>query len=419
MGEQKPRILLLIPNTSYRTTAFLSAGSKLGVEVAVASETKRSLADLAPGTTLKIDFRDSGQAVKAILEFAESYPLKAVLGVDDESVILAAEASLALGLVHNPIEAVMLTRNKVLMREKLSKHPLLAPQYWLFSLQDQVAEMAQTVSYPCVLKPLFLSASQGVIRANNPTDFLSAFQIIESLLNDPAIAKRGQQKARQLLVESYIPGAEIALEGLLIKGKLKRLALFDKPDTPEGPFFPETIYTTPSQLSAVVQRQVDELIQQVSEIIGLYEGPIHAEMRVNEQGLWLLEIAARSIGGLCSRVLQFTGGMSLEELILRHVLGRNLHAAERQDRACGVMMLSVSQAGVLKEVRGLEAAKQKPGIKDVLITIAPETPVEPLPKDARYLGFIFAEGETPQEVEANLRQAEQCLEIVIDVPDHL
>ena len=249
------------------------------------------------------------------------------------SLATAAEASLALGLPHNPGEAVRLTRHKLRARELLRKVGIPVPQFWKFSTEEDPRIAARHVGYPCVLKPLFLSASRGVIRANDGESFALAFERVKRLLADPEILKKGGEAAGWILVESYIQGDEVAVEGLLVGGELKVLAIFDKPDPLEGPFFEETIYVTPSRFSEERQRHIIEMTARTAFAVGLREGPLHAELRLNEEGIWPLEVAARSVGGLCSRALRFGAGMSLEELIIRHALGMDLESLERERRA--------------------------------------------------------------------------------------
>jgi len=407
------RILLLMPVTTYRAADFVSAAIRLGVEVVVGSDQRQTLEEAAPGGTLALDFRDSSSAVRRIVEFAREHPLDGVVGVEDETTVTANEASLALGLPHNPGEAVRLTRHKLRARERLRKAGIPVPQFWKFSTEEDPRIAARHVGYPCVLKPLFLSASRGVIRANDGESFALAFERVKRLLADPEILKKGGEAAGWILVESYIQGDEVAVEGLLVGGELKVLAIFDKPDPLEGPFFEETIYVTPSRFSEERQRHIIEMTARTAFAVGLREGPLHAELRLNEEGIWPLEVAARSVGGLCSRALRFGAGMSLEELIIRHALGMDLESLERERRAAGVMMIPIPRGGILKRFGGMESARAIPGIEQVVQSIPTGQSVVPLPEGARYLGFIFARATDPAAAETALREAYRRLEIVI------
>jgi Biotin carboxylase len=263
------------------------------------------------------------------------------------------------------------------------------------------------------LKPTFLAASRGVIRANNSEELAAAWERINRLLDDPEVAAKGGGAAREILVEDFISGSEVALEGLLRQGELKVLALFDKPDPLEGPYFEETIYVTPSRLGGQMQERIAQVASHGALALGLRDGPVHAELRVNESGPWLIEMAARSIGGLCSRTLRFGTGMSLEELILRHALRKEMPEPERERRAAGVMMIPIPRAGVLEEVRGLPEARAVPDIEDVTISAHIGQTLVPLPEGSRYPGFIFSRAATPERAEAALREAHALLEFVV------
>ncbi len=407
MGMEQ-RLLLLMTTTTYRASAFLEAARRLGVAVVVGSERAQALAAANPGGHLTLDFRNLVEASEAIVEFAKTYPLQAVVAADDDGVILAAMASAALGLPHNPVQAVVAARNKHRMREVLAQAGLPSPQFALFSTAGDPRAMASTVSFPCVLKPLALSASRGVIRADDREQFVAAFQRIKAILRHTE-SELGEQIAQQILVESFIPGKEVAVEGLLSHGQLRVLAIFDKPDPLDGPFFEETIYVTPSRYPLAVQEAIRNCTAQVAAVLGLREGPVHAELRINEQGPWMLEIAPRSIGGLCSRALRFGEGVSIEELILRHALGYDTESFEREHQAAGVMMIPIPRAGILREIHGQEEARSIAGIEEIRLTIPPGQKVVPLPEGSRYLGFIFARAATPEQVEAALRKAHQLL----------
>ncbi len=408
-----PRVLLLIPTTSYRTADFMEAARKTGVDVVVGSDVPQVLAEHAPGTTLTLNFSDSEGAAQEIAAFSLNHPLDAVIPVDDDTALVGARAAEALGLPHNPVESVLAARDKHRFRQTLAKAGIPSPRFELFSIRDDPLEMAPVVNFPCVIKPVFLSASRGVIRANNPEEFIEAFLRVKAILEDPETVSRGRDAAKQILVEEFIPGIEVALEGLLSGGRLKALALFDKPDPLDGPFFEETIYVTPSRIPRGTQKEIFDCAARTAEAVGLREGPTHAEFRVNDNGVWPIEIAARSIGGLCSRTLRFGTGLALEELILRHALGMETESLERERPAAGVMMLPIPQAGTLQEVLGQEEARSVPGIEDVAILIPPGQMVVPLPEGTKYLGFIFARSETPESAEAALREAHRRLDIRI------
>lgn len=410
------RLLLLMTTNTYRASAFIEAAQRLGVPVVVGSDREQILSAANPGGHLTLNFLAPEQASGAIVAFAKQYPIQAVVSADDDGAILAAMAAAALGLRHNPVDAVTAARDKHRMRAVLAAAGLPSPHSTLVSIDEDPEEAARRVSFPCVVKPLFLSASRGVIRADDPAQFVAAFQRVVAILRRPEVAVQGGALAQQILVETFIPGIEVAVEGLLSEGKLKVLALFDKPDPLEGPFFEETIYVTPSRHPAPVQQSVVACTAEAVNALGLRHGPVHAELRVNDQGPWILEMAPRSIGGLCSRTLRFGAGISLEEIILRDAMGLEVASLEREGRAAGVMMIPIPQAGTLREVRGQDEARRVPGIEEIRITIPVGHEVVPLPEGTRYLGFIFARDDTPDRVEAALREAHRRLTFIISPP---
>lgn len=412
--RRQGRLMLILPASTYNTHEFMAAAGQLDADIVIASDREQVLESQLPKGMLQLDFDQPERATEQIAAHAGQWPLDAVIGVDDHASLLAALACDALSIPHNSPESVKAAGNKLLMRQKLESSGLPAPGYEVVDLNGNVGAAAARVRYPCVLKPLFLAASRGVIRVDDAKQFGAAFERIRSLLTQPRIARRGGEAAHHILIEGYVPGVEVALEGLLVSGELRVLALFDKPDPLEGPYFAETIYVTPSRLDVQTQSEVARHVEDAAAALGLREGPLHAELRLNADGVFVIEIAARSIGGLCSRVLEFGAGISLEELILRHALGLPVESLERTGVAGGVMMLPVPVRGRLRGVDGIDAACMVPGIEEVLITIPVGKEVHPLPEGDRYLGFLFAKGGTAAGVEAALRQASAQLDIDIE-----
>ncbi len=390
----------------------MDAARKLKLEVVVGSKRADMLADPGDTAFLPLNLHDLEEAARSVVEFARTTPIDFVVGVDDHTTVVAAVISAALGLSHNPVTAVAAARNKHRMRQLLHTQGLPVPRFALFSVDDDPVTLAEKVAFPCVVKPISLSASCGVIRANDRDEFVVAFHRVAALLEKLGEETLGEGTGK-ILVEDFVPGREVALEGLLTNGELRVLALFDKPDALDGPFFEETIYVTPSRLPAAVQREVASCAARAARALGLAEGPVHGELRVSDRGVWVIEIAARSIGGRCSQVLRFAAGLSLEEVILRHALRMDIPSLDREGSAAGVMMLPIPRAGVLEEVRGREKALGVPGIDDLQITAQPGDELVPLPEGTRYLGFLIARGETPATVETALRDAHRRLEFVI------
>ncbi|MGH9023961.1 MAG: ATP-grasp domain-containing protein [Acidimicrobiia bacterium] len=412
-----PRVLLLLPTTTYRAADFLAAAGELRAEVVVATDARQTLAEVMGERALEVDFSDLEGACGAIVELAERLTLDAIVGVDDRGVMVAALAAGQLGLRHNPPESVLATRDKALLRRLLADGGVPQPAFALAGPDDDVGGVATEIGFPCVVKPTRLSGSRGVIRADGPEEARAAGRRARSIAADVLPDELRVDRATpldELLVEQYMPGAEVSLEGLLRSGELSVLAVFDKPDPLEGPYFEETIYVTPSRLPSAVLDRVAAVAAAAAAAIGLVEGPVHAEARVSGDQVTLLEVAARSIGGLCSRALRFRSGMSLEQVILRHALSLSLPPLAAQRRASGVMMLPIPRPGRLVEVRGRAEALAVEGVTGLELTIAPGRQVRPLPEGDRYLGFLFAQGEEPAAVEASLRRGHAHLEVVLD-----
>jgi biotin carboxylase len=406
----RPCVAILLPQSSYRGDDLLAAARKLDLDVLVGSNRCHVLAEQWTQGSIPLDFTDPHRAARQLADAVRARKPRAVLGTDDYTAVIAARAAQLLGLPHDPPEAVEAARNKWLFRERLRAAGVPVPWF-------RVLELGQPpphdVPFPCVVKPLVLSGSRGVIRADDPDELRSALERLGRLLRSPQVAVRRDPELGRVLIEEFLPGPEVALEGLLERGELRGLALFDKPDPLDGPFFEETLYVTPSRHPAELQDAAARAVAQAARALELSHGPVHAELRLTPQGPRVLEVAARSIGGLCGRALRFGVGVTLEELLLLHALGR-APELPRERAAAGVLMLPIRTGGVLREVRGLAEARGVPGVTDVVITAHPDEELVPLPEGASYLGFAFARAETPEQVESALRRAGALLEAVVD-----
>ena len=378
----------------------------------VASERRQALAGVMGHRALTVNCRNPDEAADRIARLAARKPLDAVVAVDDEGVLVAALAGQRLGLAHNPPDAAARSRDKAAMRRALQDAGVPQPEFRMAGPDAEVAGLAAEVGLPCVVKPVSLSGSRGVIRADDREAAVVAAKRVRAILADA-----GEDPDAPLLVERYIPGDEVAVEGLLRGGTLEPLAVFDKPDPLEGPYFEETIYVTPSRLPPETLDAIVRMTADAAAALELVEGPIHAELRTDGGRAWVLELAARSIGGLCSRSLRFGVGVTLEEVILRHALGLPIDDLRRESAASGVMMIPIPRAGILEEVRGQDRARAVPGIAGLELTIGPGRHVKPLPEGDRYLGFLFARADGPEVVEHALRTAHGHLEIVISAQE--
>ncbi|MEJ2450554.1 MAG: ATP-grasp domain-containing protein [Gammaproteobacteria bacterium] len=405
----RPTVLIIAPHGSYRTLSFIAAADRMGVHALIASEGKHSIVS-AYARGVHIDFSDADAALAELLRVAGQHNIVGVIGTDDATTELAATLAKTLGLPHNEPAAVRIARRKDHARACLSQHGVPVPQHWRLDLGLPLASQLEQIAYPVVVKPIALSASRGVIRADSPFELQQAIERVSRLLQ--GISDLDEEARRFLLVEEYVPGVEIAIEAMLVHGQLHILTVFDKPDPLEGPFFEETYYVTPTRLSMQQQTEVEAVLQQACAAYGLQEGPVHAECRVNVRGVFVIEIAARTIGGLCGRLLRFGTGYSLEELVLAHAMDKTL-SLKREPGAAGVLMIPIPQAGMLKRVEGLLAAQRVSYIVDIDIQVREGHELVPLPEGASYLGFIFSHAPTIQEAEQALRDAHACLHFVI------
>ncbi len=409
------RVLVLSTTTGYQLRSFGEAASELGVELIFATDRCHTLDDPWRDQAIAVRFYDEDGSLDAIVAAAEDRPLDGILAVGDRPVVLAARVAKALGLPGNAPDAARASANKHLSRERLAQAGLPAPAFQRLTTATDLAARMEGLRYPVVLKPVALSGSRGVIRADTPGELIAAFRRLSALLARPEIRAQRSGVEDELLIESFIPGREYAIEGVLTHGQFTPFAVFDKPDPLDGPFFEERIYVTPSRLGAVEERAVVDTVHRAAAALGLTHGPVHAECRVNAAGVFVLEVAARPIGGLCSRVLRFGAGghSSLEHVLLRHALGHDLSQVSREASAAAVMMIPIPARGLFKRVAGEDAARAHPFVEEVRITAKIDQLIEPLPEGGSYLGFIFARAAEAAIAEAAVREAHRHLTFTI------
>ncbi len=415
------RILILAGKLGYQTRGFAEAARNLGVEVVFGTDRCHQLEDPWNDGAISIHFENPMTAATMLVHELRERPVHGILAIGDRPTTTAAFFAQSSGLAYNPPHAVQACRSKLTQRELLRDTGLPVPAFFAFPLDENLAEILPRVTFPCVVKPLTLSASQGVIRANDAAGFAGAVERLRALLRSPELQATREPGLDHVLVEQYIPGVEVAIEGLMDHGRLRVLAIFDKPDPMEGPYFEETIYVTPSRLPQPTQEALLRCLEQTVRALNLGHGPLHAEFRWNEKGPWVLEVSPRPIGGLCSRALRFaprepapTAETSmrngepilLEELLVRHAM--ELPGADwpRESQASGVMMIPVPCSGIFAGVEGEEAARAVPGVKELHITARQHDYIAGWPEGSSYLGFLFARGGNPGDVEAALRAAQ-------------
>jgi biotin carboxylase len=418
MTHPSKRLLLFTAKLGYQTRSFEEAARRLGVQLVYVTDRCHQLEDPWGDQAIAVHFESPEAAAYVVMEALRGQDVSGILALGDRPAAAAAYAARGLGIPYNHPAAVEACRSKLRMKEVFRDAGLNVPWFRTLPIDPVPEPVLLGISYPCVLKPISLSASQGVVRANNREEFLRATARIRRLLRSPEILATREPHLDHMLIEGYIPGREVAIEGLLTEGALTILAIFDKPDPLEGPYFEETIYVTPSRLPESVQHAIEKCAKDAVRALGLSRGPIHAEFRINEDGVWPLEVAPRPIGGLCARSLRFSVDavdqpIGLEELLVRHALEIPGWNAPREPSSSGVMMIPVPKSGVFEAVSGEEAARSVPGITDLAITARLHDGIAAWPDGSSYLGFLFAKGNTPERVEQALREAHEKLSFSI------
>jgi biotin carboxylase len=411
------RVLLLTTTTGYQTRMFDDAASRLGIQLTYATDRCDQLDDPWRDRAIAVRYHEEWRSVDAVLKTIEHTPVHGVVAVGDRPTVMAAHLARLLRLPGHPPEAATAARDKRLFREKLEAAGMRTPAHMTVPMMVDAATLLDRIEMPVVVKPTVLSASRGVIRADDALSFVTAFSRVRRLLQSPEVRDLQDPEADVIQIEEYIPGVEYAIEAVVEYGRVRTLAIFDKPDPLHGPFFEETIYVTPTRATPTTVRNIENAIADAARALQLHHGPIHAECRVNARGVYILEVAARPIGGLCAKALRFESdgeSIGFEEFLLRHALGEPMEKWQREAAASAVMMIPIPRSGVYRRVENLEAAGQVDGVEGVLITAKPDQKLLALPEGASYLGFIFARAETADAAERAVRDAHAQLRFTID-----
>lgn len=411
------RVLLLATTTGYQTRMFADAAARHGIELVYATDRCDQIEDPWGDQAIAVRFHEEWRSVDSLLQQIEPRPVDGIIAVGDRPTVMAAQVARLLNLPGHPPEAAVAARDKRIAREKYRAAGLLVPDAFVVPMTVDPITVLPRLTYPVVLKPTVLSGSRGVIRADDDRGFAAAFARVRRLLASDEVRQLRDPEADVIQIEQYVPGTEYAFEGLLEHGALRTIAIFDKPDPLEGPFFEETIYVTPSQTNAGIQQQITHAVTRAAQALGLHHGPVHAECRVNSAGPYILEVAARPIGGLCAKTLRFeAGGQSIgfEDLLLLHAAGERTDQWRREHLAAAVMMIPIPRSGTFRRVEGLSAAGAVPYIDEIQITAKPGQQLLALPEGASYLGFIFARAATTRDAEGAVREAHARLRFTID-----
>ena len=413
-----PHVLLVAATTGYQVRSFTDAVARLGVDLLFATDRCHVLDNPWQDRAIPIRFHDEDAAVRAITAATADDPVDGVLAVGDRPAVIAAGVAHALRLRWHSPDAARIAANKLLTRVRLREADLPSPWFTSLPIDASTESVSDAITFPCVVKPLSMAASRGVIRANTTDELIAAVHRVRGVLRLPGVQAMRDPTTLTLLVEEYVAGWEVAVEGVMSDRALQILAIFDKPDPLEGPFFEETIYVTPSRLPDSDRRRIAQAVTRATSALGLSDGPIHAECRVNERGVFVLEVAARPIGGLCAKALRFDGAgdtvVTLEELLLRHAVGETVTAYRRETQAAGVMMIPIPTDGLYKRVAGRDDARAVKHIEEIVITAKLDQRIRPLPEGGSYLGFIFARAPRHEEVVGALRASHERLRFEIE-----
>ena len=410
------RVLVLSATTGYQLRSFGDAAARLGIDLLFATDRCHTLDDPWQDHAVPVRFDDGPASIQAVLAAMGERRIDGIVAVGDRPVVLAAQLAQTLGIAGNPPDAAAASANKLLARERFAAAGLVTPWHFAVPATADPLDIARRAVYPAIVKPLGLSGSRGVIRANSAEELVGAVERVKTLLARPDIRAMRLESDRTILIEGYLDGREYAVEGLLTAGLLRVLAIFDKPDPLVGPFFEETVYVTPARLSSSEAEAIIGEVSRAIQALGLWQGPVHAECRLTSDGVFVLEVAARPIGGLCSHVLRFgaAGETPLEELLLRHACGEDVSSLPREMAAAAVMMIPIPKRGIFKRVDGVEEARRVEHVEDVQMTAKVDQLVEPLPEAGSYLGFVFARAARAADAEAAVREAHRRLDLTID-----
>lgn len=398
--------MLIAPSRSYRVASYINAARQLGYQILIVSDSEHSLvSSIANGIT--VDFQQQDSAYAIIVKSLRHQNILAVIATDDLVVTLSSRVARRLGLPHNDPEATRLTYRKDLARIRLQQQGCNVPDYSVCPF-DEMVEYSTKVSFPVVLKPLMLSGSRGVIRADNPQQFILAAKTIQRILTKQPC---DEYESQHFLIEQFLKGDEIAIDGFMQDGKFILLSLFDKPEPMNGPYFEESYYITPGRQSEQLQQDIIEEVSKCCRAYGLTHGPIHAEARITEKGIFLIEMASRTIGGQCAQLIEYVLAKKLEEIIIRLLCFEPMQL-QTNNQYAGVLMIPITQTGVLKRVEGLLQARQVKHVSNIEIHIQPGYELIPLPEGSSYLGFIFASADSFDKTWQALQQAHHLLKFI-------
>ena len=391
------KLLLVIPENSYKSNDFVVAAEKLGIDFLIITDSEQVSSKFSDTVIInKFDAELNKNNLKKLKDVTH------VLPVDHSALKFSGYLVDLLEVKGNKLESINLSMNKYESRKIFNSLLDIKVNNEIIKNIDDVNTFINK-NGTSVLKPIYGTASKSVLKINNVE---KNKEQIEKLMQDCF--------DQDLVIEEYIDGKEYALEGTIINSELKKIVIFDKPVEYKHPYFEESIYITPSELSSEAEKRVVSIVDKACKKIGLEDGPVHVEFKINENQIFIIEINPRMIGGLCSRCLSFgLFKVSLEEIILHAFMNNELKNIELLNNYVGVLMIPTPKSGKFISINKEELEKI-PNISNVEITVPEGSDLLEPPYGDKYLGFAFSQGIDKKTVNESLLTAMNLANPIIE-----
>ncbi len=391
------KLLLVIPENSYKSNDFVVAAEKLGIDFLIITDSEQVSSKFSDTVIInKFDAELNKNNLKKLKDVTH------VLPVDHSALKFSGYLVDLLEVKGNKLESINLSMNKYESRKIFNSLLDIKVNNEIIKNIDDVNTFINK-NGTSVLKPIYGTASKSVLKINNVE---KNKEQIEKLMQDCF--------DQDLVIEEYIDGKEYALEGTIINSELKKIVIFDKPVEYKHPYFEESIYITPSELSSEAEKRVVSIVDKACKKIGLEDGPVHVEFKINENQIFIIEINPRMIGGLCSRCLSFgLFKVSLEEIILHAFMNNELKNIELLNNYVGVLMIPTPKSGKFISINK-EELENIPNISNVEITVPEGSDLLEPPYGDKYLGFAFSQGIDKKTVNESLLTAMNLANPIIE-----
>ena len=391
------KLLLVIPENSYKSNDFVFAAEKLGIDFMIITDSEQVSSKFSDTVIInKFDAELNKNNIKKLKDVTH------VLPVDHSALKFSGYLVDLLEVKGNKLESINLSMNKYESRKIFNSLLDIKANNEIIKNIDDI-NIFINKNGTSVLKPNYGTASKSVLKINNVE---KNKEQIEKLMQDCF--------DQDLVIEEYIDGKEYALEGTIINSELKKIVIFDKPVEYKHPYFEESIYITPSELSSEAEKRVVSIVDKACKKIGLEDGPVHVEFKINENQIFIIEINPRMIGGLCSRCLSFgLFKVSLEEIILHAFMNNELKNIELLNNYVGVLMIPTPKSGKFISINKKELENIQ-NISNVEITVPEGSDLLEPPYGDKYLGFAFSQGIDKKTVNESLLTAMNLANPIIE-----